>query len=104
MNALIVSLCISMKSETAWTSTSENADGPQYVSEHGSLLAPPSESNKMNKCIRIQFNERNNRPDDSTQEDDPKNTFQIYNKYVNKIMPNRKLVYLCLLCKRITRI
>ena len=32
-----------MKSATDLTSLSENGDGPQYWSEHGSLLAPSSE-------------------------------------------------------------
>lgn len=36
-----------MKSATPLTSTSENAFGPQYMSEHGSLLAPSSNDKKL---------------------------------------------------------
>ena len=41
-----------MKSATDLTSLSENGEGPQYWSEHGSLLAPSSEIKQI-KVLKI---------------------------------------------------
>ena len=46
-----------MKSATDLTSLSENGDGPQYWSEHGSLLAPSSEI----KQIKDSTSQKNNK-------------------------------------------